>query len=183
MPCATAWGRISPHFPAVHRCPEPVRHFAAGGESDGGLQGQHEPDGLGKISLASTIGGMVINTAGVTLPHGMEHPASGLKDIVHGQGLAALTPVITEASCHGDPVRYGKIAQLLGGKTAEDCAPQLRRLLHGLELTCTLSQLGLSERDIPWMAENCMKVSAAGVANHPVVFTQAEIAALYRKAM
>lgn len=126
---------------------------------------------------------MVINTAGVTLPHGMEHPASGLKDIVHGQGLAALTPVITEASCHGDPVRYGKIAQLLGGKTAEDCAPQLRRLLHGLELTCTLSQLGLSERDIPWMAENCMKVSAAGVANHPVVFTQAEIAALYRKAM
>ena len=139
--------------------------------------------GWEKISLASTIGGMVINTAGVTLPHGMEHPASGLKDIVHGQGLAALTPVITEASCHGDPVRYGKIAQLLGGKTAEDCAPQLRRLLHGLELTCTLSQLGLSERDIPWMAENCMKVSAAGIANHPVVFTQAEIAALYRKAM
>lgn len=139
--------------------------------------------GWEKISLASTIGGMVINTAGVTLPHGMEHPASGLKDIVHGQGLAALTPVITEASCHGDPVRYGKIAQLLGGKTAEDCAPQLRRLLHVLELTCTLSQLGLSERDIPWMAENCMKVSAAGVANHPVVFTQAEIAALYRKAM
>ena len=139
--------------------------------------------GWEKISLASTIGGMVINTAGVTLPHGMEHPASGLKDIVHGQGLAALTPVITEASCHGDPVRYGKIAQLLGGKTAEDCAPQLRRLLHSLELTCTLSQLGLSERDIPWMAENCMKVSAAGVANHPVVFTQAEIAALYRKAM
>ena len=139
--------------------------------------------GWEKISLASTIGGMVINTAGVTLPHGMEHPASGLKDIVHGQGLAALTPVITEASCHGDPVRYGKIAQLLGGKTAEDCAPQLRKLLHDLELTCTLSQLGLSERDIPWMAENCMKVSAAGVANHPVVFTQAEIAALYRKAM
>ena len=139
--------------------------------------------GWEKISLASTIGGMVINTAGVTLPHGMEHPASGLKDIVHGQGLAALTPVITEASCHGDPVRYGKIAQLLGGKTAEDCAPQLRKLLHSLELTCTLSQLGLSERDIPWMAENCMKVSAAGIANHPVVFTQAEIAALYRKAM
>ncbi len=139
--------------------------------------------GWEKISLASTIGGMVINTAGVTLPHGMEHPASGLKDIVHGQGLAALTPVITEASCHGDPVRYGKIAQLLGGKTAEDCAPQLRRLLHDLELTCTLSQLGLSERDIPWMAENCMKVSAAGIANHPVVFTQTEIAALYRKAM
>lgn len=41
-------------------------------------------------------GGIVINTAGVTLAHGMEHPASGLKNIVHGQGLAALTPVIIE---------------------------------------------------------------------------------------
>lgn len=50
-----------------------------------------------KITLASTIGGMVINTAGVTLAHGMEHPASGLKDIVHGKGLAALTPTIIES--------------------------------------------------------------------------------------
>ena len=48
-------------------------------------------EGWEKITLASTIGGMVINTAGVTLAHGMEHPASGLKNIVHGQGLAALT--------------------------------------------------------------------------------------------
>ena len=33
------------------------------------------------------------------------------------------------------------------------------------------------------LAENCMKVSAAGVANNPVVFTQEEIADLYAKAM
>ena len=91
---------------------------------------KHKDDGEAwdKITLASTIGGMVINTAGVTLAHGMEHPVSGLKDIVHGQGLAALT-------------------------------------------------------DIPWMAHNCMKVSAAGVASNPVVFTEAEIADLYRAAM
>jgi len=37
-----------------------------------------------KVTWASTLGGMVINTAGVTAPHGMEHPASGLKDIFHG---------------------------------------------------------------------------------------------------
>ena len=45
---------------------------------------------------------MVINTAGVTLAHGMEHPASGLRDIVHGKGLAALTPAIIEASYTGN---------------------------------------------------------------------------------
>ena len=61
-----------------------------------------------KITLASTIGGMVINTAGVTLAHGMEHPASGLKNIVHGQGLAALTPVVIDASYKGDEEKFGK---------------------------------------------------------------------------
>jgi alcohol dehydrogenase class IV len=33
------------------------------------------------------------------------------------------------------------------------------------------------------MAENCMKVSAASVANNPVVFSQEEIAEIYRKSL
>ena len=136
-----------------------------------------------KITIASTIGGMVINQAGVTLSHGMEHPASGLKDIVHGHGLAALTPVIIEASYQGDEYKFGKISRLLGGTDASDCAEQVKKLLAKIDMTLKLSDLGLAEEDIPWMAENCMKVSAAGVANNPVVFTQEEIAEIYRKAM
>ena len=136
-----------------------------------------------KITIASTIGGMVINQAGVTLSHGMEHPASGLKDIVHGHGLAALTPVIIEASYKGDEYKFGRISKLLGGTDASDCAEQVKKLLAKIGMTLKLSDLGLVEEDIPWMAENCMKVSAAGVANNPVVFTQEEIAEIYRKAM
>lgn len=140
-------------------------------------------EGWEKIALASTIGGMVINTAGVTLAHGMEHPASGLKNIVHGQGLAALAPIIIQASYKGDRYKFSKIARILGGITAEDCAVKIETMLKKLNLNVTLSHLGLSEDDIPWMAENCMKVSAASVANNPVVFTQDEIAEIYRKAM
>ncbi len=136
-----------------------------------------------KITVASTIGGMVINTAGVTLAHGMEHPASGLKDIVHGQGLAALTPPVIEASYKGNPEKFGRISRILGGTDAKDCAGQVRTLLKKLDLNLTLSDLGIKEEDVPWMAENCMKVSAAGVANNPVVFTQEEIADIYRSAL
>ena len=136
-----------------------------------------------KITIASTIGGMVINQAGVTLSHGMEHPASGLKDIVHGHGLAALTPVIIEASYKGDEYKFGRISRLLGGTDASDCAEQVKKLLAKIDMTLKLSDLGLAEEDVPWMAENCMKVSAASVANNPVVFTQEEIAEIYRKAM
>ena len=113
----------------------------------------------------------------------MEHPASGLKDIVHGQGLAALTPVIIEASYKGNPVKFAEIAKIFGGNSAEDCSTKIKELLQKIDLACTLSDLGIEEKDIPWMAENCMKVSAASVTNNPVVFTQEEIAEIYRKAM
>ena len=136
-----------------------------------------------KITLASTIGGMVINTAGETLAHGMEHPASGLKDIVHGKGLAALTPTIIEASYQGAPEKFAKLAKLFGGEKAEDLAGKVRELLEDIELTCTLSDLGIEEKDIPWMTENCMKVSAPSIANNPVVFSQEEIAKIYKKAL
>lgn len=146
-------------------------------------KGSTEHSAWEAVTLASTIGGMVINTAGVTLAHGMEHPASGLKDIVHGHGLAALTPVIIEASCKGDHFKFAKIARIFGGVTAEDLAPKIRTLLGKLDMNMKLSDLGLSEGDVAWMAENCMKVSAASIANNPVVFTQEEIAEIYRKAM
>lgn len=135
------------------------------------------------VSLASTIGGMVINTAGVTVPHGMEHPASGLRDIVHGKGLAALTPVVIEESIKGAPEKYAVIAQCLGGKDQYDCADMVRKLLADLDLTTGLKELGLTEKDIDWMVENCFKVSAAGIANHPVLFDRDDIRRLYRKAM
>ena len=146
-------------------------------------KGTGSKDSWEKITLASTIGGMVINTTGVTLAHGMEHPASGLKDIVHGKGLAALTPMIIEASYQGAPEKCAELAKLFGGEKAEDLAGKVRELLEDIELTCTLSDLGIEEKDIPWMAENCMKVSAHSIANNPVVFSQEEIAEIYKKAL
>lgn len=146
-------------------------------------KGQGDTPAWEKLTLASTIGGMVINTAGVTLAHGMEHPASGLKNIVHGQGLAALTPAVIEVSQKGNPAKFRKISEILSGGTDADCVAAIRGLRKELELDCTLSELGIRKEDIPWMSENCMKVSAASVAANPVVFTEAEIAKIYEKAL
>ncbi|MFA9381445.1 MAG: iron-containing alcohol dehydrogenase, partial [Acetanaerobacterium sp.] len=132
------------------------------------------------VTLASTLGGMVINTAGVGAPHSMEHPVSGLYDAVHGLGLAALMPVIVERSWQSAPDRYAGISRLLGGSGAADCADAIRALLRRLDIAVTLSQLGAREADIDWLADNCMKVSAAGMRNHPRQFSVDEIKDLYR---
>lgn len=146
-------------------------------------QGSGDADAWDAMTWASTIGGMVIHTAGVALPHGMEHPASGCKDIVHGKGLAALTPVITEASIDAANERYAVISRCLGGKDETDCVARIRELLKELNLSTTLGEQGITSEDILWMTENCFKVSAASIANHPKLFQREEIAELYRRAL
>ncbi|MVX62441.1 iron-containing alcohol dehydrogenase [Clostridium chromiireducens] len=135
------------------------------------------------VSLASTLGGMVIGVAGVTAPHGLEHPASGLHDIVHGKGLAALTPIIVEESWQSDIEKYSDISKLLGGTDAKDCADAIRSFLEKIDLKVTLGELGVKENDINWMAENCMKVSKPSIANHPKEFTLEEIKDIYYKSL
>lgn len=147
------------------------------------FEGKSNPESWDAVSFASTLGGMAINTAGVTVAHGMEHPASGLRDIVHGKGLAAITPVVIEASIFGCPEKFAKISQCLGGIDENDCIQRVCEFIEMLQLTTTLGALGIKEGDIPWMAENCMKVSAAGISNHPVTFHKCQIEELYQKAL
>lgn len=146
-------------------------------------EGSTDESAWDAVTWASTMGGMVIHTAGVALPHGMEHPASGLRDIVHGRGLAALTPVITDASCMGNKEKYAKISGLLGGNGASDCGDSIRKLLEKLNLLTNLSSQGILLEDISWMTKNCFKVSAVSIKNHPVSFSEDEISKLYENAM
>ncbi len=136
-----------------------------------------------QLSLASTLGGMVINTAGVTALHGMEHPVSGLKDAVHGRGLAALAPYVFEASIKGAPHKFATLSKLLGGEGEWDFTDQIRSLITRLGLTEGLKDMGVEESDLNWLTENCFKVSAPSIANHPVVFTPEEVKEIYRKSL
>ena len=136
-----------------------------------------------KVTLASTLGGMNINMAGVTAPHGMEHPASGLRNIVHGRGLAALTPIIYRKSLETVPVKFDKISQLLGGKDRRDLVLRIEELLETLEIKTTLFQEGVKEADVDWMVDNCAKVSTLAMTAHPKHFTKEEIREIYLEAL
>lgn len=135
------------------------------------------------VSLASTFGGMVINQAGVTAPHGLEHPASGMRNITHGRGLAALTPVIYRRSISAAPETFATISRLLGGKDETDCVERIEALLAELDLKTTLSAEGVKKEDVVWMTGNAFKVSAASLKNHPKQFTEEEVRQIYLEAL
>ena len=146
-------------------------------------KGEGDDESWAALTLGSTIGGMVINNAGVTLAHGMEHPVSGKCNAVHGAGLAALTPVVIDAEYRYNRVKFGRVARILGGFTAEDCAEKIRTLLERIELKVSLTDLGIKKEDIPWLTENCCKVSAGNLANTPGTFTKEKISSLYEAAL
>ncbi|MCI1956589.1 MAG: iron-containing alcohol dehydrogenase [Oscillospiraceae bacterium] len=135
------------------------------------------------LSWGSTLGGMVINTAGITAPHGMEHPVSGLRNVVHGHGLAALTPVIYDRSIFACPEKFSDISRALGGTDEKDCVKAIRTLLKEISLETTLSRGGVRADDVEWLTKNCAKVSMAGMQAHPAVFDERQTAQIYREAL
>lgn len=133
------------------------------------------------VTLASTIGGMVINTAGVTLAHGMEHPASGLKDITHGVGLAVIEPVAVEYTWSANPDKFDALARIFNHGDGSELGEALRLIVHDLDLTTNLTELGFTKKDIPWLVDNVYVVATGNIANTVAEISRKDIEALYKK--
>ena len=133
------------------------------------------------VTLASTIGGMVINTAGVTLAHGMEHPASGLKDITHGVGLAVIEPVVVEYTWSANPDKFGALARIFNHGDGSELGEALRFIVHDLDLTTNLTELGFTKKDIPWLVDNVYVVATGNIANTVAEINRKDIEMLYKK--
>ncbi len=133
------------------------------------------------VTLASTIGGMVINTAGVTLGHGMEHPASGLKDITHGVGLAVIEPVVVEYTWSANPEKFNALARIFNHGDGSELGEALRLVVHELDLTTNLTELGFTKKDIPWLVDNVYVVAAGNIANTVAEVSRNDIEVLYKK--
>ena len=133
------------------------------------------------VTLASTIGGMVINTAGVTLGHGMEHPASGLKDITHGVGLAVIEPVVVEYTWSANPEKFNSLARIFNHGDGSELGEALRLVVHELDLTTNLTELGFTKKDIPWLVDNVYVVAAGNIANTVAEVSRNDIEVLYKK--
>ena len=133
------------------------------------------------VTLASTIGGMVINTAGVTLGHGMEHPASGLKDITHGVGLAVIEPVVVEYTWSANPEKFNSLARIFNHGDGSELGEALRLIVHDLDLTTNLTELGFTKKDIPWLVDNVYVVATGNIANTVAEVSRNDIEVLYKK--
>lgn len=134
------------------------------------------------VCLASTFGGFSLQNAGNGAVHGIEHPASGLRNVVHGKGLAAVISPVMEKTIDACPERFAVLSKIMGGTSEHDFVEQVEKIKKYLELNISLKDLGVQEEDLPWLAHNATEVSKTLLSNHPKAFTEAEILEIYKKA-
>ena len=103
--------------------------------SEGLPKVQASPSDLGtweRVALGSTFAGIAIGNAGCTAPHGIEHPISGLLNVAHGEGLAAIYPEYMRFMRPHAQADFAELARLLGAKPPAlrkrkpRCAPSSR---------------------------------------------------------
>ena len=134
---------------------------------------------------------MVIDTAGVTLPHGLEYPLSGLLNVTHGHGLAALIVPVMEYTCLAAAEKCRNITAAMGenveGLSVEEAAVKsveaVKKLLQKINLTVTLRELGVAESDIEWLSSNALKTMMYAISNNPKVPDLNEIKEIYKKCL
>lgn len=139
------------------------------------------------LAFANTLGGMAIDASAVALGHALEHPVSGLLDVTHGEGLAAILVPWMEYSYKAAKEKFANIAKALGenieglssDKAAKKCIESVEKLLVKLDLTKTLSDLGVKEGHVEWLTNNALKTMKYSIENNPKVPDAEDIKKLY----
>ena len=138
-----------------------------------------DPDSLSRVAMASTAAGIVIYMAGTTAGHAIEHPLSGLRDIPHGEGLAAVSPDIYRI---GDPDVFREAAALLG-MPGEGLDSAMLSISRELGLDSSLSDLGCGRDDIPWLTGSAIRNRGSKLSRHPVDLSEADIRHVYEESL
>lgn len=136
-----------------------------------------------RVALGSTFAGIAIGNAGCTAPHGIEHPISGLLNVAHGEGLAAIYPEYMRFMRPHAQADFAELARLLGaetsGLTEEEASlravEQVDALLKTLGIAFTLSDLGGSGKPARLAVPNGTGQYASRIRQHPAAMTSDDI--------
>jgi alcohol dehydrogenase class IV len=124
--------------------------------------------------LASSIAAMAFNTTRLGLAHALAIPLGAHFKIPHGVVNAILLPEVMQFNLRGNQEKFIEIAKIFGEKVdglsdreaAESAVKAIRQLNKDVGITQTLSDYGLEEEHLDFIAEEAML--SGNVAVNPV---------------
>ncbi|MBR3655770.1 MAG: lactaldehyde reductase [Prevotella sp.] len=145
------------------------------------------PEGRNGMAVAQYIAGMAFSNVGLGVDHGMAHPLSALFDVPHGVACAMLLPTVMRFNAPVCLAKYEQIAKAVGvwqeGMTLEQAADAACKAIEDLSAVVGtnkhLTDLGITEKDIPALAEQA--INDVCTPGNPREVSKDDIISLYHK--
>lgn len=146
-----------------------------------------DPKGREQMALGQYIAGMGFSNVGLGIDHSMAHPLSAVYDIPHGTACAILLAPVLKFNAPATGERYREIARAMGVKNVDEMNQETYRkaaieavakLSADVGIPTKLSELGVQEKDIDFLAESAL--ADACTPGNPRDVTKEEIAEIYR---
>lgn len=151
-------------------------------------KGEANLDARYDMMLGSTMAATAFTNTILGICHSMAHPLGGVHQIGHGVANAIILPVIMEFNLIGNPEKFRDIAVFMGqevsGLSLMDAAHKAVEAVNSLNKDIgipKLSELGVTEADIPKLAEEAMK--GGDRHTNPRSTTIEDFKKLYEKAL
>lgn len=141
------------------------------------VENQTDDEARAMMALAASFAGVGFGNAGVTLPHGMSYPVSGMvrgyraegypKDhpiVPHGMAVVLNAPAAFRFTAPGCPERHLRAAEALGADVSRAklrdagriLADQVIKFMIRLNIPNGLSAIGYTKADIPKLVEGTL---------------------------
>jgi alcohol dehydrogenase class IV len=153
---------------------------------------QKNPDSIEyryKTMLGSLLAGLAFSNASLGAVHAMAHSLGGFSDLPHGECNALLLEYVIDFNFEACPERYEAIGKIMhvhaAGLSQNERKLKLlssfTSLRESLGVTETLSDLGVSKKDIPELAKKALRDPC--LATNPRKPTIEDIERIYEKAL
>ena len=143
-----------------------------------------------KMLEGSLLAGMAFANAGVTAVHAFAYPIGAEFHIPHGIANTLMLPHVIRFNLLGNLPKFAQIAKAFSLsiegldelRAAEMSVEAIERLAEDLRVPRHLAEFGVTEGDIPRLAEGVMKVTRL-LANNPRIMTLEDAKEIYKRAL
>lgn len=119
-----------------------------------------------KVMLGATLAGLAFGVAGTAAAHAIQYPVGALTHTAHGLGVACLMPYVMTWNQPVIGRELAQIAEAAGLAGPDTVIPALAALFARIGIPATLSDLGLGEDRIDWVAEQSSGITRL-IQNNP----------------
>lgn len=130
-----------------------------------------------KMCEASVIAGLAFTLPKTAASHACSFPLTRIYGIPHGEACAFTLDSLCRINARAENGRLDRFANKLGFTDAAQMADRIKEMKEATGMRCTLSQAGIRQEDLPYLATQCHHPN---MLNNPVILDDKMIIEMFQ---